>query len=71
MTARTARLRAQLAALARARDALAAAVAAKADPWRVAELRQRHDALAAAAHAADEAYDASAGPSPRRGRGGL
>lgn len=57
--------------LARARDALAAAKAASADPWRVAELQARHDALAEAALAAEDTFDESLGPSPRRGWGGL
>lgn len=62
--------RRRLGDLARARDALHAALERQADPWRVAELRARHDQLAEAAMAVEDEYDSALGPAPRMGRGG-
>lgn len=53
--------------LVRAREALARAKASGADPWRVAELQQRHDELAArAADAAAPELALAEYPAPRR-----
>ena len=53
--------------LVRAREALARAVATGADPWRVAELRQREQELTdRAAEAGPDVALASTGPAARR-----
>lgn len=48
-----------------ARAALDRAVASGADPWRVAELRQRHDYLAEAAADAPDVLASASAPAPR------
>jgi hypothetical protein len=61
------RLRRHLQELERARDALAAAREAQADPWRVAELQLRYDRLNERVMAVefDGEYPAPRGPAPR------
>lgn len=57
------RLRRHLQDLERARDALADARAAGADPWRISELQLRHDRLSALAF--DAEFDSDLPPPPR------